>query len=281
MHGGPGGGIEPKCRQFFDPSFYRIVLFAQRGCGQSTPRGSLKANTTQHLVADMEALRATLGIESWALFGGSWGSTLSLAYAQTHPERVTALVLRGIFAVRRAEVDWLYERQGAAMLAPVEFSEYVRGLPERLRDAPRLLDAFDEVFNATDEDEKAAAAVAWSSWEGATSYFHKPPGSLKYSDPGFAAVFARIECHYFKNAGFFPRDGYLLEKENLDKIRHIPTAIVQGRWDIVCPLRTAQDLASALPEASFTVVEGAGHSAFEPGTASELVRATDRLRTSL
>jgi proline iminopeptidase len=193
VHGGPGGGIEAKCRQFFDPAYYRVILFEQRGCGRSTPLGSISANTTQHLIADMEALREDRDVESWALFGGSWGSTLSLAYAQEHPERVTALVLRGIFAVRKAEVDWLYERGGAGMLAPLEFEEYLRGLPERLRGKKRLLEAFSEVFCGENEEEARAAALAWSSWEGATSYFRKPAGAMKYNDQDFAVVFARIE----------------------------------------------------------------------------------------
>lgn len=197
VHGGPGGGIEPKCRRFFDPAAYRIILFAQRGCGKSTPLGSIEANTTQDLISDMELLREDRKVSSWVLFGGSWGSTLSLAYAQTHPDRVRALILRGIFAARRQEIDWLYERDGAGMLAPADWQAYIAGLPEDMRDAPRLLDAFHEVFNGQDEEVAKKAAVSWSSWEGATSYFMKPKTSMKYEQPDFAVVFARIEVGDF------------------------------------------------------------------------------------
>lgn len=178
----------------------------------------------------MEKLRETCGVDSWVLFGGSWGSTLSLAYAQSHPDRVRALVLRGIFTVRQAEVDWFYERGGAGMLYPAAFEKFVNGLPESKRDAPSLVAAYDEVFHGSDLDAARKAAIAWSSWEGSTSFFNASPGPLKYEDPDFAMVFARVECHYFTNKGFFERDGYLLQKENIDKIRSIPTSIVQGTW---------------------------------------------------
>lgn len=197
VHGGPGGGIEPKCRRFFDPSTYRIILFDQRGCGKSTPLGCTEENTTADLIADIEALRASLSIPSWLLFGGSWGSTLSLAYAQAHPDRVRGLVLRGIFALRRREIDWLYERGGAEMLAPDAWADYVAGLPEGMREAPRLLDAFHDVFNGDDEAAKKKAALAWSGWEGATSYFVRPEAPIKFDEPDFAAVFARIEVRAF------------------------------------------------------------------------------------
>lgn len=193
VHGGPGGGIEPRARRFFDPAAYRIVLFDQRGCGRSTPLGSLVDNTTADLIADMEALRAALNIDAWVLFGGSWGSTLSLAYAQAHPSRARALILRGIFALRRSEIDWLYERGGAGMLAPNDWERYVQGLPEDRRDAPRLLDAFHETFLGVDGEAAKKAALAWSGWEGATSYFVKPKVAMKYDEEDFAVVFARIE----------------------------------------------------------------------------------------
>lgn len=280
VHGGPGGGIEPRCRRFFDPAAYRIVLFSQRGCGASTPLGSVEDNTTWDLVSDMEALRTARGIDSWVVFGGSWGSTLSLAYAVSHAGRVRALVLRGIFTVRREEVDWFYERGGAGALAPQEFARYVAGLPEGLRGAPRLVDAFDAVLNGGDAAAAGKAALAWSAWEGATSYFKPPDGPMKYTEPDFAAVFARIECHYFKHAAWM-EDGFLLQKAQIDKIRHIPATIVQGRWDIVCPIKTAHDLKAAFPEADLHVVESAGHSAFEAGTTSRLVQVMDRLRAPL
>lgn len=194
VHGGPGGGIDPKCRRFFDPELYRIILFTQRGCGKSTPLGCLTENTTWHLVQDMEELRKARDVSSWVLFGGSWGSALSLAYAQTHPEVVNGMILRGIFTARRQEIDWFYEEGRAGMLAPKKFATYRNGLPSDMQvNASRLLDAFHSVLNGSDEDAARRAALAWSGWEGAMSYFSQPEGPTKFEDSEFAIVFARIE----------------------------------------------------------------------------------------
>jgi proline iminopeptidase len=227
LHGGPGGGIEPRSHRFFDPDAYRIVLFSQRGCGRSTPRGCLAENTTWSLVSDIEALRKDRGIESWVVFGGSWGSTLSLAYAQINPSRVRALILRGIFTLRQAEIAWFYERGGAELLMPAAFEQYAEGLPKEMRHRSSLLDAFHEVLNSDDAEAASRAAVAWSRWEGACTYIETVVEKNKYEEPEFAGVFARIEAHFFKNKGFFERDGFLLEAEQIAKIQHIPTVIVQ------------------------------------------------------
>ncbi len=274
LHGGPGFGTEPNHRRFFDPEAYRIVVFDQRGCGKSTPHASLVDNTTWHLVADIEALREHLGIEKWHVFGGSWGSTLALAYAETHPERVSALVLRGIFLVRKQEIDWFYQR-GAGALFPDAWEKYVEPIPEAERGA--LVPAFYARLTSEDRDVRLRAARAWSLWEGSTSCFVPNEGLIaKTSGDDFAVAFARIECHYFMHDAWLspPRD--LLG--NAAKIRHIPGVIVQGRYDVVCPMESAWALHRAWPEALFRVVPDAGHAASEPGTLHELVEATDRLR---
>jgi proline iminopeptidase len=274
LHGGPGGGTSPEMRRFFDPRHYRIVLFDQRGCGQSTPHASLTDNTTWHLVADIEALRQHLGIERWQVFGGSWGSTLALAYAQKHPARVTELVLRGIFLLRRAELDWFYQDPlGAGSLFPDLFEPYQRLIPPRERGD--MMAAYYRRLTSRQPRVRHAAARAWSMWEAATSYLQADPESVaKFEDLDYAAAFARIECHYFVNRGFLNRDDQLLR--DVKRIRHIPTVIVQGRYDVVCPLRSAWDLQRAFPEADLRIVPDAGHSAFERGNVRELVRATDR-----
>ena len=274
LHGGPGGGIGPIYRQYFDPLAYRIVLFDQRGAGQSTPHAHLEDNTTWHLVADIEALRILLGIEKWVVFGGSWGSTLSLAYAQTHPERVKALVLRGIFLCRPKEIAWFYQ-SGAHAIFPDFWEHYENAIP--LTERRDMLKAFYLRLTSDDEVVRLKAAQAWSVWEGSTSKLF-PSDDLQehFGDPQFALAMARIECHYFVNNSFFPTDNYLIE--NVDKIRHIPAVIVQGRYDVVCPMMSAWELHQAWPEAGFHIIPDAGHSITEPGIASALVEATDKFR---
>lgn len=277
LHGGPGGGTDPKQRRFFDPARYRIVLFDQRGCGKSTPHASLEDNTTWHLVGDMEALRAELGIERWQLFGGSWGSTLALAYAETHPERVTELVLRGIFLITRRELEWFYQR-GTSELFPDAWERYLAEIPAEERGD--LLGAYHRRLTSADPEVRLRAARAFSRWEASTSTLHVDPAVIeRFGADEFALAFARIEAHYFVNRGFFSRERQLLE--DVDRIRHLPAVIVQGRYDVVCPLVTAWELHRAFPEADFRVVPDAGHSAFEPGTVHELVLATDRFAESV
>jgi proline iminopeptidase len=274
LHGGPGGGTDAKMRQFFNPKRYRIVLFDQRGCGKSKPSASLVENTTWHLVSDIEAIRQKLGIERWQVFGGSWGSTLALAYAQKHPERCTELVLRGIFLLRPSELEWFYQDPlGVAQLWPDLWEEYLKPLSPAERS-----DCMRSYYRRLTSDDRATlleAARAWSVWESALSYIKLNTSYVKRaSDAKFAAEFARIECHYFVNGGFLERPDQLLE--DVHRIRHIPATIVQGRFDIVCPMRSAWDLHKAWPEADLRIVPDAGHSAFEAGTARELVKATDR-----
>jgi proline iminopeptidase len=275
LHGGPGGGTTPDYRRFFDPEAYRIVLFDQRGSGQSTPHANLEENTTWHLVADIERIREQLGIESWVVFGGSWGSTLALAYAQTHPERTRALVLRGIFLCRPKEIRWFYQ-EGASAIYPDAWEHYVKVIPEAER--ADMLGAFHRRLTSEDEAVRLEAARAWSIWEGSTSKLYPDQDFIAhYADPQFALAFARIECHYFMNNAFFGTDNYLIE--NVGRIRHIPAVIVQGRYDVVCPLMSAWELHRAWPEADLQIIPDAGHSALEPGTRSALIEATDRFRT--
>jgi len=274
LHGGPGGGSDPKYRRYHDPEAYRIVVFDQRGCGKSEPYASLADNTTWHLVADIEALRTHLGIETWQVFGGSWGSTLALAYAQNHPERVTELVLRGIFMLRRSELEWFYQ-SGADQLFPDAWEHYLEPIPEVERGD--LMSAYYRRLTSDDPNVRRAAARAWSIWEGSTSYLVQDLDHIaRTGEDDFAVAFARIECHYFVHGGFFETDGQLLQ--NVDRIRHIPAVIVQGRYDVVCPMRSAWDLHRAWPEADLRVVPTAGHSANEVGNAAELVRATNTFR---
>jgi proline iminopeptidase len=274
VHGGPGAGTDGKQRRFFDPDAYRIVLFDQRGAGKSTPHASLEDNTTWHLVQDMEQLREHLGIDTWQVFGGSWGSTLALAYAQKHPERVTELVLRGIFLLRKQEIDWFYQR-GADALFPDAWEPYVAAIPpEERHDFVR---AYYKRLTSDDAQVRKAAAKAWSIWEGCTSYlFINSDTIARYGADEFADAFARIECHYFINRGFMRTDAQLLE--DVPRIRHIPAVIVQGRYDVVCPMESAWALHRAWPEAEFRVIPDAGHSAYEPGNTSALIEATDRFR---
>lgn len=272
VHGGPGGGCDPKHRRFFDPARYRIVLFDQRGCGRSTPHASLEQNTTWDLVDDMERIRARLGIDRWMVFGGSWGSTLGLAYAEKHPERVTELVLRGIFLLRRREIDWFYQ-EGTSRMFPEAWEQYLAPIPESERGD--LLAAYHRRLVDPDPAVRLAAARAWSVWEGRTSCL-LPNAELvdKMGGDRYATAFARIECHYFVNRGFFARDAQLLEDAH--RIADIPGVIVQGRYDVVCPAESAWALHRAWPKGDLRIVADAGHSAYEPGIVHELVSATDR-----
>jgi proline iminopeptidase len=271
VHGGPGGGTDARQRRFFDPAKYRIVLFDQRGCGKSTPHASLEDNTTWHLVADMEALREKLGIEKWQVFGGSWGSTLALAYAEAHPDRVTEIVLRGIFLLRKWEIDWFYQ-EGASRMFPEAWQAYRDAIPEAERGD--FLAAYHRRLTSPDPAVALAAARAWSIWEGSTSTLLSDPDLIKkMGGAEFALAFARIECHYFVNNGFFDRETKLLDE--IGKVRHLPGVIVQGRYDVVCPPESAWDLSKAWPEAKLVIVPDAGHAAMEPGTLDALVRATD------
>lgn len=272
VHGGPGGGTEPWYRQFFNPQKYRIVLFDQRGCGKSTPHAELRENTTWDLVADMERIRELLGIEQWLVFGGSWGSTLGLTYAQTHPHACRALVLRGIFLLRKAEIDWFYQ-QGASWIYPDAWEAYEAAIPADERGD--YVAAYYRRLTSDKASVRAAAAKAWSVWEGSTSkLFPNFDMVNRFGDSRFAEAFARIECHYFTHKGFFERDDQLLA--NIAAVRHIPAVIIQGRYDVVCPMRSAWDLHRAWPEAAFEVVGDAGHAASEPGTLAKLIEWTDR-----
>ncbi|MEB3289544.1 MAG: prolyl aminopeptidase [Leptolyngbya sp.] len=271
LHGGPGGGTTPSQRQFFDPQRWRIILFDQRGCGQSTPHAELEDNTTWALIQDIETIRTTLGIDQWTVFGGSWGSTLALAYAQTHPDRCNGLILRGIFTLRQKEIRWFYQ-EGASYLYPDAWEQYLAPIPVSERED--LLSAYYRRLTSEDTNTRLEAARAWAVWEANTSKLI-PDANLvqSFGMDAFALAFARIECHYFVNHGFFEVDDHLLQR--VDRIRHIPGVIVQGRYDVVCPATTAWDLHRAWPEAEFILVQEAGHSALEPGIVDALVTATD------
>lgn len=273
LHGGPGAGATAAHRRFFDPSYYRIVVFDQRGSGRSKPLGALEDNTTPHLVADIESLRTHLGIDRWLVFGGSWGSTLSLAYAQAHPERCLGLVLRGIFLCRRQEIDWfLY---GMRAVFPENWRAFAGFLPEEER--ADLLGNYHRRLIDPDPAVHMPAARAWSTYEGACSTLLPSPETVaNFGAERMALGLARIEAHYFMNDAFLPEGGLLA---GIDRIRRIPTTIVQGRYDMVCPIESADDLVQAWPEAEYFVVPDAGHSAMEPGIQSRLVEATERFKT--
>jgi proline iminopeptidase len=274
LHGGPGGGTDAKMRTFFNPQVYRIVMFDQRGCGKSRPHASLADNTTWHLVDDIEKLRQHLGIKHWQVFGGSWGSTLALSYAQKHPDKVTELVLRGIFLLRKWEIDWFYQNPGgAAALYPDLWEQYVAPIPENERSD--MVGAYYKRLTSDDAKVMRQAAKTWSVWEGATSHLQLNPDYVsKFQEDEYAAAFARIECHYFINKGFMRTDSQLID--DVGKIRKVRAVIVQGRYDVICPMKSAWDLHRAWPEADLRIVADAGHSAFEPGNVHELVSATDR-----
>ncbi len=272
LHGGPGGGIEPVYRQYFDPEKWRIIVFDQRGCGQSTPHAELQENTTWDLIADIEKIRQHLEIDKWVVFGGSWGSTLSLSYAITHPDRCKALVLRGIFMIRKKEINWFYQ-DGTSNIYPDAWEHYLRPIPEDERHD--LVAAYYKRLTSNDDSVRIEAAKAWSIWEASTSKLIQSEESIHaFEDAKVAEAFARIECHYFTNRGFFDTDEWLLE--NVDKIRHIPTVIVQGRYDVVCPMISAWELHRAFPEADFEIVQDAGHSMTEKGIAAKLVEYIDK-----
>jgi proline iminopeptidase len=272
LHGGPGGGIEPFYRQYFNPEQWRIVLFDQRGCGRSTPHAELRENTTWSLVGDIETLRQQLGIKRWAVFGGSWGSTLALAYSQTHPGSCLSLILRGIFLLRAQEIRWFYQA-GASNLFPDAWEAYLKPIPPEERHD--LVTAYYRRLTSPDPLIRAVAARAWSVWEGSTSKLIPDPGlQERFAQDSFADAFARIECHYFVNKGFFEVDDHLLRC--CDRIQHLPTAIVQGRYDVVCPMTSAWSLHQALPQSELMIVPDAGHSMTEPGIRSALIEVGDR-----
>jgi len=267
LHGGPGGGVQPKYRRFFDPEFYKIILFDQRGAGKSKPHADLEQNTTWDLVADIEKLRVHLGIEKWLVFGGSWGSTLALSYAITHPERVSGLILRGIFLCRPIEIQWLYQ-EGASWLYPDAWEKYAGVIPSA--EQADMVKAYYARLTSPDAAVRLEAARAWSTWEAATSKLIPDQDLVNaFDEEEFALAFARIECHYFIHDSFFDTDNFLLE--NVAKIRQIPGYIVHGRYDVVCPVRSAWDLHRAWPEAQLEIVPDAGHSAMEPGILHHLV----------
>jgi proline iminopeptidase len=272
VHGGPGGGTSPLQRRFFDPTRYRIVLFDQRGCGRSRPHAELRENTTWHLVDDMETLRDFLEIERWQIFGGSWGSTLALAYAQSHPERVRELVLRGIFLLRPSELAWFYQH-GASEMFPDAWEGYLAPIP--VDERGDMIRAYYARLTDPDPEIRSAAARAWSVWEASTAYLAPRADEIEHAatDDEFSLAFARIECHYFVNGGFFSSPNQLLEQ--ISRIAHIPAVLVQGRYDVICPVTTAWALAKAWPSAEMRVVADAGHSAYEDGITHELVLATD------
>jgi proline iminopeptidase len=273
LHGGPGGGSSPEMRRFFDPKRYRIILFDQRGCGRSTPHSELKDNTTWDLVRDIETLRAHLGIKKWLVFGGSWGSTLALAYAAMHRKQVLGLLLRGVFLLKSSEIRWFYQ-EGASNIFPDAFERYIAPIPETERSD--LLKAFYKRLTGKNAAVRAEAAAAWARWEGETLSIHgpkqRPP---RFDEADFLDAFARIECHYFHHKGFFETDGWLLEQAT--KFGDLPGVIVHGRYDVVTPLSSAWSLHKVWPKSQLRIVPDAGHSSLEPGIVSELVKASDML----
>jgi proline iminopeptidase len=273
LHGGPGGGTSPSYRRYFDPSKWRIILLDQRGCGKSTPFAELTENTTWELVRDIETLKNHLSISSWTIFGGSWGSTLALSYAISYPNSCDNLVLRGIFMLRQKEIDWFYQ-EGCSKIYPDAWEKFIAPIPVDERD--NLVKAYYKKLTSKNESEKSEAARAWSVWEASTSKLIPDPKQIQdFGEDKFAIAFARIECHYFINHGFFDEENYLLNR--IDKIRHLPCTIVQGRYDVVCPPESAWELSKAWPEANLKIVQDAGHSASEVGIINHLVNATDQI----
>ncbi|MES2964356.1 MAG: prolyl aminopeptidase [Bdellovibrionota bacterium] len=277
LHGGPGAGFGPNHRRLFDPKHFHIILFDQRGAGKSRPHADLRENTTWDLVEDIEKLRKHLGIEKWMVFGGSWGSTLALAYAETHPASVSHLVLRGIFLCRKEEIEWFYQR-GAHWIFPDVWKHYLEPIPENERGD--LVSAFYKRLTSDDERTRLDAAKAWSGWEGATVHLLPDENTfLKFTSDHMAVSLARIECHYFKHGCWFRSDNQLIE--DVHKVKHIPSIIVHGRYDVVCPVKNAFDLHEAWPEAEFKVVADAGHAFDEPGILRELMSAVERFKTNV
>jgi len=274
LHGGPGGGLIPMYRQFFDPAAYHVVLFDQRGSGKSTPHAELNENTTWDLISDIERLREKFGIDKWHVFGGSWGSTLSLAYAVNHPDRCLGLILRGIFLTRKKELQWFYQ-YGASEIFPDYWERYRDEIPEGERGD--MITAYHKRLTSDNENVRLSAARAWSVWEGATSKLYPDKDLMEHWEGEHEALsLARIECHYFMNNSFFPNENYLLDNAHI--LRPIPTVIVQGRYDVVCPITSAWELRKVLPDAEFIVVPDAGHSVSEKGITSALVEAMDRFK---
>ena len=275
LHGGPGAGCSPHHRQLFNPERYNILLFDQRGCGRSKPTASLENNTTQHLIADMERLRKEiLDTDKWLVFGGSWGSSLALAYAQTHPQQVTGLILRGIFTLRKKEINWFYQ-EGASFVFPDKWENYLAPIPEDERDD--LVSAYHRRLTGEDEEEMLRCAYAWANWEGATiSLLETDNKALSFGDKNAVLSFARIENHYFVNTGFM-EEGQLIH--NADRLANIPTVIIQGRYDMCTPSQTAWDLHKVMPHAELHLIPDAGHAFNEPGILSALLAATDKFAT--
>tara|TARA_Y100000996_G_scaffold200126_1_gene156959 strand:- start:591 stop:1562 length:972 start_codon:yes stop_codon:yes gene_type:complete len=277
LHGGPGGGAGKLSRRFFNPKKYRIILFDQRGCGKSKPHTCLEENTTWHLVDDIESIRKLLDIDRWLVFGGSWGSTLAIAYAQSHPDRVTELILRGIFMLRQKELQWFYQ-YGASEIYPEAWQGFIEEIPEDQRH--NLIEAYRLIFNGEDKEKKLSAAKAWSKWEASTSFINHNPEAVKDSvNSEFALAFALIENHYFVNKGFLENENQLLN--NIDAIRDIPCVIIQGRYDVVCPPTTAYELYSKWPEADLKIAPFSGHSAFEKEITHLLIEATNQFSQDL
>tara|TARA_B100001029_G_scaffold21636_2_gene14554 strand:- start:5857 stop:6801 length:945 start_codon:yes stop_codon:yes gene_type:complete len=272
LHGGPGGGISSTYRQYFNPEKWRIIMFDQRGCGKSTPFAELDENTTWDLVNDIEKIRNHLNIDQWVVFGGSWGSTLSLAYSQKHPSACKGLILRGIFLVRKKEIDWFYQ-YGASNVFPDRWESFLAPIPESKRN--NLLSAYYEILTGDDQEKKIEAAKAWSTWEGSSVRLILDDEFISdFGDAKFAEAFARIECHYFMNNCWLPTENYLIE--NVNKIRHIPAVIVHGRYDIICPVVQAWDLHKAWPEADLHIIPDAGHSIYEEGIKNKLLEYTEK-----
>ena len=272
LHGGPGGGSSANDRSYFDPNTYKIIQFDQRGCGKSTPHAELKENTTWHSIEDIEKLRQHLGVESWLVFGGSWGSTLALAYAQSYPEVVRALVLRGIFLLRQKELHWFYQ-EGASFIFPDAWESYLAPIPKE--EQGQMIQAYYKRLTCNDTEIQLDAAKAWSIWEASTVSLYQSQDRIQQFDRShYALAFARIECHYFINGAFFETDNYLIE--NLDKIRKIPAVIIQGRYDICTPMLSAWELHRAWSEAEFHIIPDAGHASSEPGIVQQFLAATQK-----
>ena len=272
LHGGPGGGCGSLSRRFFNPKKYRIILFDQRGCGRSKPHTCLEDNTTWHLIEDIESIRERLDIKKWLVFGGSWGSTLAIAYAQKHPKNVSQLVLRGIFMLRQKELQWFYQ-YGASEMYPEAWQGFLKEIPENERD--NLIEAYRKIFYGENKEKQLSAAKAWSKWEASCSFINYNPNAVKESiNAEFALAFALIENHYFVNKGFLDYENQLLD--NIDFIRDIPSIIIQGRYDVVCPPTTAYELHSRWPESELVIAPLSGHSAFEKEITHELIKATNK-----